>query len=319
MLGVLLLVLVVPLQAAVVLVHPVLGEGAVLDLGEDLLHLGLGGVGDDARAGDVVAPLGGLGDGPAHLLQAALVHEVHDQLQLVQALEVGDLRLVTGLGQRLEARLHQCGDTTGEHGLLTEQVGLGLLGEGGLDDTGAGAADALGVRQGQREGVAGGVLLHGHETGHTTPLLVLTAHQVARALRGDHADVHARRGLDEAEADVEAVAEEQRVAVLQVRGDGLLVHLGLDRVRDEDHDDVGLGGGLRRRHHAQALLLGLGLGLRALVQTDTHVHTGVTQRQGVGVALAAVADDRDLAALDDGQIGVGVVEQLGHKGVLLIE
>src|SRR5690606_21701956 len=103
-------------------------------------------------------------------------------------------------------------------------------------------------------------------------------------------------------------------AVLQVRGDGLLVDLGLDGVRDEDHDDVGLGGGLGRGHHAQALLLGLGLGLGALVQTDAHVDAGVAQRQGVGVALAAVTDDRDLAALDDGQVGVGVVEQLGHFG-----
>lgn len=110
------------------------------------------------------------------------------------------------------------------------------------------------------------------------------------------------------------MAEEQRVAVVQVVLDGLLVDLGLDRVRDQDHDDVGLGGGLGRRHHAQALLLGLGLGLGALVQTDTHVDTRVTERQRVGVALAAVTDDRDLAALDDGQVGVGVVEQLGHFG-----
>jgi hypothetical protein len=36
------------------------------------------------------------------------------------------------------------------------------------------------------------------------------------------------------------VAEEQGVAVVQVRGDVLLVDLGLDAVRDQDHDDVGL-------------------------------------------------------------------------------
>lgn len=108
------------------------------------------------------------------------------------------------------------------------------------------------------------------------------------------------------------MAEEQRVAVLEVVLDGLLVDLGLDRVRDEDHDDVGLGGRLGGGHHAQALLLGLGLGLRTLVQTDSDVDTRVTQRQRVGVALAAVSDDRDLAALDDGQVGIVVVEQLGH-------
>ena len=58
---------------------------------------------DDPRAGDVVAVLGGVGDRPALLGDAALVHQVDDQLQLVQALEVGDLGLVAGLGEHLEA------------------------------------------------------------------------------------------------------------------------------------------------------------------------------------------------------------------------
>ena len=47
------------------------------------------------------------------------------------------------------------------------------------------------------------------------------------------------------------------------------------------------------------------------MQADAHVDTRVAQRQRVGVALAAVADDRDLAALDDRQVGVVVVEDLG--------
>src|SRR5882757_3312786 len=193
-----LLVLVVLRQARVVLGDPGVREGAVLDLTEDLLHLGLGLVGDDPRTGDVVAPLGGLRDRPAHLLQAALVHQVHDQLQLVHALEVRDLRLVTGLDQRLETGLDQRGRTTAQHRLLTEQVGLGLLGEGRLDHAGPGAADALGVRQRQREALAGRVLLDRRDTRHTAALLVLAAHQVARALGRDHAHVDTGRRLDEA-------------------------------------------------------------------------------------------------------------------------
>ncbi len=110
------------------------------------------------------------------------------------------------------------------------------------------------------------------------------------------------------------MAEEEGVARLQVRLDGLLVHVALDRVRHQDHDDVGLGGGLGRGDDAQAGLLRLGTGLRALQEADTDVHARVAQRQRVGVALAAVADDRDLAALDDGQVGVVFVEQLGHGG-----
>jgi hypothetical protein len=68
----------------------------------------------------------------------------------VQALEVRHLGLVAGLDERLEPGLHQRGEAAAQHGLLAEQVGLGLLGEGGLDDAGAGAADGVGVRQRQR-------------------------------------------------------------------------------------------------------------------------------------------------------------------------
>jgi hypothetical protein len=78
-------------------------------------------------------------------------------------------------------------------------------------------------------------------------------------------------------------------------------------VRGEDHDQVRFACGLRRRHHPQTLLRGLGPALRALGQADPHVDAGIAQGQRVRVALAAVADHRDLAALDDRQVGVVVV------------
>ncbi len=91
---------------------------------------------DDARPGDEVAVFGGLGDEVQHLLEAALVHEVDDQLQLVQAFEIGDLRLVAGLDQGLETGDDQFRGAAAQHGLLAEQIGLGLLGEGRFDRAG---------------------------------------------------------------------------------------------------------------------------------------------------------------------------------------
>jgi hypothetical protein len=64
---------------------------------------------------------------------------------------------------------------------------------------------ALGVRQRQRQGRPGGVLLHGDQARHAAAVDELPAHEVARALRRDHGDVDAGRRGDEAEADVEAV------------------------------------------------------------------------------------------------------------------
>jgi len=66
----------------------------------------------------------------------------------------------------------------------------------------------------------------------------------------------------------------------------------------------------------EALLLRLGGRLRAVLQRDRDLDTRVAQVLSVGVALRAVTDDRDLLALDERQVGVGVVEDLGaHGGV----
>ena len=86
-----------------VLGDPVAGERPVLDLGQDLLHRRPDVVVDDPRAADVVAVLGGVADAEAHEVEAAAVHQVDDELELVHRLEVGELGLVAGLDERLEA------------------------------------------------------------------------------------------------------------------------------------------------------------------------------------------------------------------------
>src|SRR4029450_6971108 len=144
--------------ALVVLVDPLAGEGPRLDLGQDAAHLGLGGVVDDPRPAGVVAVLGGVRDRVAHAGQAALVHQVDDQLELVQALEVARPGWVAGLGQGLEAGLDEGGAPAAEHRLLAEQVGLGLLLEGGDQGPGPGPADRPRVALGQVPGLARGVL-----------------------------------------------------------------------------------------------------------------------------------------------------------------
>src|ERR1035441_665096 len=119
------------LAAGVLVGEESLGKRAVLDFGEDLLH-GLAALGvDDAGAGDVVAPLGGVGDGVAHVCQAAAVDQIDDQLELVHALEEGALGLIAGLDESLKAGLDEGADAAAEDGLLAEEVGLGLFFVGG--------------------------------------------------------------------------------------------------------------------------------------------------------------------------------------------
>ena len=121
--------------------NPFLGEPPALDLLEDALHLLLGLIGDDAGPAGYVAILGRGADRVAHVGDAALVDQVHDQLHLMQALEIGHLRRIARRHQRLVPRLDEGRQPAAQHHLLAEEIGLRLLAEVGLDDPGAAAAD----------------------------------------------------------------------------------------------------------------------------------------------------------------------------------
>src|SRR3984957_16245770 len=87
--------------AVCVLLHPLLGERAVLDLGQDPGHLGADRLVDHPRSPGEVAVLGGVGDGEPHPADPLLVHQVDDQLELVEAFEVGRFGLIAGADQGL--------------------------------------------------------------------------------------------------------------------------------------------------------------------------------------------------------------------------
>ena len=111
--------------------------------------------------------------------------------------------------------------------------------------------------------------------------------------------------------------EEQCIAIVQVGFDGLRVQLLLRRVGHQDHDDVRLSGSGSWINDAQSVFLCLRSGLGPLLQADANIDTGIPQGQRVGMALAAKPHDRDLAAVNDGKVGVIVVIHLGHGGCLL--
>ena len=76
--------------------------------------------------------------------------------------------------------LDEGGRSSAEHGLLAEEVGLGLLRERGLDDAGPGAPDALGVGEGGGLGVSGGVPVNGEKPGRALPFPEHLPYPVAR-------------------------------------------------------------------------------------------------------------------------------------------
>ena len=174
-------------------------------------------------------PLGGIAHRVAHPRDAFFIHQIDDQLELVETLEVGDLGLVSRFDERLEPGLHEAGGASAQNGLLTEQIRLGLLGERGLDHTRPGAADGIGVGESESLRSPGGILLYRDESRHAAAFHVGAAHEVAGALRGHHAHVDPLDGRDEIETDVESVGEEEGVSLREVGGHVLFVdrgHLG---------------------------------------------------------------------------------------------
>ena len=290
-----------------VLFDPSAGEVTLLDFGEDLLHLGARLVVDDARATGVVAVLGGVRNREAHVVEAALVNEVDDQLELVQALEIGDFGSVTGFDKGLEASADQFGGATAEDGLFAEEVAFGLFAEGGFDDAGAHAADTGGIGEGGFERMARSILGNCNEAGNARTFGENFADAMAGSLGGDHADVNVGRGLDRAEVDAEAVREHQGLASRKVRGDVGLVQRALDVVRNEDHHDVGGLDCVGCLHDCQTGGLDLCAALAVCREAHNHVEPGIAQVQRVRVALAAVADNGDFLALEGGDTAVLLV------------
>src|SRR5208337_5650962 len=101
----------------------------------------------------------------AHISQAAAIEQVHNQLGLKQALEVGALGLIAGLDQRLKACLDERAHAAAEHRLLAKEIGLGLFLECGLQHSRARAADALQVTEDKRVCLASGILVNSNEAG----------------------------------------------------------------------------------------------------------------------------------------------------------
>ena len=180
------------------------------------------------------------------------------------------------------------------------------------------APERVGVGQGEVVRLARGVLGHGHEGGDARRPRCRCGAPGARGPWGP--PWPRRRPAGGTICSKRMLKPWAKNRASPWRSDGRdvgLVHRRLLGVGQEHHDEVGLGRGLGHGQDAQPGLLGLGLGLRPVAQPDAHVDARLGQVQRVGVALGPVADDGDLAALDQARVGVGLVVQLGHLSLPL--
>ena len=136
--------------ARAILLDEVAREATRLDVGQHLLHARLDALIDHPRPALEISVLSGVRHRIAHVRDAALVDQVDDELDLVDALEVRHLRRVAGLHQSLVAGHHERGQPPAQHGLLAEEIGLGLLLKVRLDDASPPSAP-MALRVGERD------------------------------------------------------------------------------------------------------------------------------------------------------------------------
>ena len=168
-------------------------------------------------------------------------------------LEVGELRIVASLNQRLPRTLDELRRTAAEDRLLTEKVALRLILKGGLHDPCTRAAKTVGVRHDACARSAACILMHRKECRDAAARNVDGANEVAWTLRCNHPNVNAGRWRDAVEVNVESVREEEECAWLDVGRNLRFVHLLLRRVWDSDHDHIGALRRLSGGHHLKAV------------------------------------------------------------------
>ena len=201
-----------------------------------------------------VAVLRRLADELVHAGDAALIDQVDDQLDFVEALEIRHLGLVPGLDQRLPARLESARARRRRGPLARRRDPSPSPPRRSSGSAGARAADGVRVRQRGRRRCR--TRPGGPRAGRARPGPLHTGG--ARGRRGLWArpcDVHFFGGRDLAVVDVEAVGKEEHRARLQVRGHFLAVERRLRHVRREHHDHVRAFDRFGRRHERPAVLV----------------------------------------------------------------
>src|SRR5207248_10477682 len=84
-------------------------------------------------------------------------------------------------------------------------------------------------------------------------------------------------------------------------------------VVDDHHHDVGPGVSILDAQYLDAVLLRHLPGFAALVEADDYVAAAVLEVQGVGMPLASIAENRELLAVEQRNVGVALVIDSSHS------
>src|SRR5438874_7777817 len=137
----------------------------------------------------------------------------------MQALEVGQLRRVSGTDQNLKSVANKRGCSAAEHRLLPKKISLGFFAEGGFDYSCTRATDRFRPCHCRRAGAPGEILFDCDERGYAAAALELTPHHWPQRFRRDHNNIDIPGRHDCFVKNCEAVREKQCLPGVQIRCD----------------------------------------------------------------------------------------------------
>ncbi len=158
----------------------------------------------------------------------------------MQAFEISDFGLIAGGGEGFKAGLNQSCKSAAEDDLFSEEVCFGFFFVCSFDDSCSCAADTVCPGQCDFFSVAGGVLLDSYQAGYSAAFFVFASDEVAGAFGGYHNDIDVLWRDDIFEMYVEAVAESERLAGIEVWRYLRFIDLCLDFIGKCDDNQSGV-------------------------------------------------------------------------------
>ena len=179
--------------------------------------------------------------------------------------------IISRFYQCFESCLHQCAYTAAKNCLLTEQIRFCFRTECSFQHPCPGTADSQRIGKSHIKGFACSILMNRHETGNPFSCLIFAPYSMARPFGCNHGHIYILRRNDLSKVNIKSMGKHKHISRFQVGFNGLLIHLCLQFVINQNHNDICLLSRFCRSIYLKSLRLRLCPGFRAFIKPDNYI------------------------------------------------
>ena len=199
--------------------------------------------------------------------------------------------IVTCFTQSFETCLHQGTNATTQNCLLTEQVCFCFCSESCLQKTSSCSTDCQTISQCSFQSFSCSILFYSYQTRSTFTSLIFTSYSMSRCFWCDHGYINVLRRFDASEMNVETMCEHQHVTFFQVWLNIFFVHISLQFIVDQDHDNVSSFSCFCSCIYFESLCFCFCPGFASFIQTNNNITSRLFCVQSMCMSLATVTDN----------------------------